>query len=231
MSTIINLTSDDELVKTPFYQKIANIITQLYSSGVLFRIQKNCISGSEIIQKSLEAVGIKSRSIECTVTLINQNQEFAFVGFDDVSFEGEIDTHVVVVTNTIPQILIDTSIARYLPDNHPVVIEAINSTDPDVISEFNIQGVKITYNIKKNIKLPHLHQQTLIERYNYEKTTSRNIKILKYIIFSAIFLGCLNLFFNSWAILMRQEGSIERETISIQIKELKEHLDKLERGK
>lgn len=224
----LTLTKDKELKENPIFKKIEKIINRIYNEGLLDRVRHNCISASEIMQKLLATSGIKSRSIECTLSMIRNEDEYFFIGFDDYSFAGEVDTHVVVITETQPQMLIDLSISHLLPPNHPCIIEKVNSIDPEIISEYNIDGIKMVYNIKRNIKLPHIHQKNVIERFEYEMKTADKLKWVTSLVFVAMILAGINFIFNSWAIAMRYDAEEVRQQMLDNQKELYDKIEHLQ---
>jgi len=195
----MQFASNSKIKDLPEFRKIETILTNLLSSRVIPRLNGNCVIGSELVCSLLQAAGIKSRIVECQLTIKKTSEpiEIYFVGFDNVGFKGELDTHLVVITETKIPILIDVSISQYLPESNSVVVEesCINSKD-NIIGNINLQGYELAYQIKKSVRWPSLHQKNLLERLEYENETNRSLKFLKMIAICAIGISIFNFFLN-----------------------------------
>jgi len=195
----ISVAKDDKVRKSPQFHKIIELLNKLEQGGILGRLSGNCVTASDMIQTMLAQVGIESEVIECQACIYRQGEavEFFFLGYDDTAFAGQVDTHLVVVTKTQVPILIDVSISHLLPYEHPFIVEGVaESKDPTTISEFEYPNFKLTYQKKKNIRVPHLHQKTLLSRFADETKTKAMLKKLGWVVWAGIALGLLNLILN-----------------------------------
>jgi len=195
----INVTNDTVLKKLPQFHKIVELLNRLEQNGILSRLSGNCISASEMIQTMLSQSGIECEIIECQASVYRMNDpvEFFFVGYDNTSFPGQIDTHMVVVTKTEIPVIIDVSIANLLPDSHPYIIDRLNGSVPGELACIKFDNVTVTYQKKKVIRVPQLHQKTIIERISEERKTKDLISKIRIFAMIAVALGLINFTFNS----------------------------------
>lgn len=185
----------DKIKNKTELQKITQALDRLcQSEDVVHRLQGNCIGASDIVQNLLSFYGIESRIVECQLFAIKENKdikEFCFVGFNAIGLNpANVDTHVVVVTLTEEPLLIDASIGHLLHDNLKIVIKKLDPEINDIISKFVIDDISLTYTNKKNIKLPALHQKSLIDRLNDERTFKEKVSFISK---TVIFLGAFSL--------------------------------------
>jgi hypothetical protein len=194
-----NITTDESLKKLPYFHKTVELLNRLEDNGILSRLSGNCISACEMIQTMLTQSGIECEIIECQVSVFKMNDsvEFYFVGYDNTAFPGQIDTHTVVLTKTEVPFIIDVSISNLLPTNHPYIIERANGSNLLEISNVKFDNVTVTYQRKKNIKIPHLHQKTIIERISEERKTKDLISKIRIFAMIAVALGLINFAFNT----------------------------------
>jgi hypothetical protein len=195
----ISVAKDDKVRKSPQFHKIIELLNKLEQGGILGRLSGNCVTASDMVQTMLAQVGIESEVVECQACIYRQGEavEFFFIGYDDTAFAGQVDTHLIVVTKTQLPVLIDVSIGHLLPNEHPYIVEAVqNTTDPNTISEYEYSNFKITYQKKKNIRVPHLHQKTLLSRFADETKTKAMLKKLGWVVWAGIALGLLNFALN-----------------------------------
>ena len=180
MTKLYTLT--ETIKNMPEKDKIVQMLERLSASGIVDRFKGNCISASDIIQNMLSFYGVNSKIIECQVFVVKDNNEikdFRFIGFNDIGFsQNTVDTHVVVVTETNPPVLIDGSLGHLLPNNEHLMLRELDSKDPTCIGTFNIGDVTLTYQNKKNLKLPNLHQKTLVERLKSDGAVATKITFL-----------------------------------------------------
>lgn len=201
------LTMDSELLKSPKYHKIKDIVRKLSQVTSVEQFAGNCISTADIIQHLISHAGIKCKIVECQVCLIRNDgstQDFLFIGYDGRSYPGQIETHTIVITEDDEEpLLIDLSLGHIMPKDKPFIIEKLNGTKPGVISEFNINNINVTYTEKKSVKLPAIHQKTLLQRIVNEQEMAKNIKKLHLFIICAISLGLINFSLNVILIILR----------------------------
>lgn len=159
---------DKGLLKYPFMAGIIQTLDRLNESDTLSRLPGNCISACDIVQNLLHFYGVPSKIVECQVVGIKRNQDmqdFCFIGFNNVGVNtNSIDTHVIVITETLPPVMIDASLGHLLDPHDQIIVRELTETSPDKIGEFPIGDVTFTYFNKKTIKLPSLHQKNMVQR-------------------------------------------------------------------
>lgn len=192
---------------TPYYQKIKEIIDQLRHQEILFRLSGNCIAASDMIQNLLAQHGISSRLVEVQLTATRfyneQQSEFIFVGFDNLKFPGQIDTHLVVITETDIPVLIDCSIGHILKGcDYDHILHDLNSNEHH-LADYRVNDVQLTYQIKKNIRWPAVHQQNLLGRLSEEKRIKDNLQLLKLWTIVGISMSVFNMCANSLLVLLK----------------------------
>lgn len=199
-----DLSNNDKLKALPEYLKIVSVIEGLIPAGTLQKLQGNCVVAAEMICGLLDGVGIKSRIVECQLTITKETDpiELYFIGFDNIGFKGELDTHLIVVTETEIPLLIDVSIGHYLPETRPVIIEEfLSPKDDSIIGQISFDICKLQYTLKKNIKLPTLHQKNIFDRINFEKNIEGTLKFLRMGVICAISLSFINFVLN-WILIV-----------------------------
>jgi hypothetical protein len=201
------LTGDSAILKTPQYHKIKSIVDKLKNTNRLMNFAGNCVSTADIMQHLISHAGIPCKIIECQACLIRNDgdtQDYLFIGFDDKQYPGQIDTHVVVVTTDENPLLIDMSLAHILPKDRPYIVERVRKNDdPNIISEFNLENITITYTEKKMIKLPSIHQKNLLDRIMSEQKLTTGMKHLRAFVMCAVGLGLVNFTLNVLLIILR----------------------------
>jgi hypothetical protein len=195
------ITENEKLLTLSEYKKIATVVNNLIETGTVQKLQGNCISAAELVASLLDSIGISSRIVECQCAITkNQNQkmELYFIGFDNVGFKGELDTHLVVITETEIPILIDLSIGNFLPSDRPVLIEECQpiNTSSALFADIDFENYNLKYSFKKTIKIPSLHQKNIFERIEFEKNIHVSLKFLKIACITAIGLSAFNFFLN-----------------------------------
>lgn len=199
-------TNDKDLAKSENYKKIKEVLGALVKSEGLHTFFGNCVASADIIQTMLARAGISSKILECQVSIIKNEQgakNFLFVGYDNYSYPGQIDTHTVVVTEEEHPIIIDLSLGHALPSHRQIIIDRANGIEPGVIAEFKIDNVTVTYTEKKNLRLAQIHQKNLLQRMINEQNTEKRLAVLKMLIITAITLGLINFTLNITMIILR----------------------------
>lgn len=199
-------TTNHELLRSPQYHKIRDMIERLENGGAVKNFAGNCISTADIVQHLLSRVGISSKIIETQVCLIRDDgktKDYVFVGYDNGSYEGQIDTHTVVITEGERPILIDLSLGHLLPSDRRFVVEYIKYDEPSKLLEMNIANINITYFEKQNIQLPNIHQKNLLQRIVGEQKFEKTLTTLKSFILCALALGLINFTLNVILIVLR----------------------------
>jgi hypothetical protein len=160
--------------------------------------------------------------MECQICItqeVDGNKNYMFVGYDNYSYAGQIDTHTIVVTEGDTPIIIDLSLGHLLPADKQYVIERVNTTGKgtgkglssehrenvgkDVFAEFDFGSCGLTYYEKKNLRLPSIHQKNLIQRIVNEQNVEKSLDALKLFIIGALTLGIINFTLNIVLIVLR----------------------------
>jgi len=196
--------SNDPLLKMPEYFKIMEVLDSLKKNNMLQTFHGNCIAACEITQSMLSQVGIQSRMIEVEllITRKGQQNEFLFIGFDDANYSGQIDTHMVLITDTPQPILIDLSIAYVLPADRSYLIERVNSKN-QTLSEHNIENLSLVYREKKSLRFANIHQKNIISKLLDEQKFRKEFEILKLFLMISLAISAINFTLNSVLILLK----------------------------
>lgn len=201
------MTNDKELIKCKNYVIIQDVLNTLTKSEGMHSFFGNCVASADILQTMLARSGISSKILECQVSIVSSDADggknFLFVGYDNYSYPGQIDTHTVVITEEEHPILIDLSLGHVLPQNKPIIIERVNGIEPGVIADYTINNTRVTYSEKKNLRLAQIHQKNLLQRLVTEQNTQKTLKFLKTLIICAISLGLVNFVLNLTIIILR----------------------------
>lgn len=189
----------------PVYEKLSNpkeyeiikeSVWEMWKSGVITRGSGFCLSMSDMISKVLTIKGIPCELIECDLTVFNSvNPSISLVGHDKVTKSNyeTIDSHVVCLAGTKDKFLIDLSIAHFkdLVERF-FVVQKIEESENSTLGSFNFNGVIWNYNVKKNSKLPELHQQSILNRINTDNKIFQNIKKINIVITIILIFSSLN---------------------------------------
>lgn len=192
---------------TPYYQKIKELLEQVKSQELLPRLSGNCIAASDLIQNLLAQHGINSRIVEvqliATKFYQDNKSEFMFIGFDNLKFPGQLDSHLVVVTDTDIPLLIDASILHILNGTeYQYILHDMNTTDLH-LADYKVNDLQLTYQVKKNIKWPLVHQRNLLERFTEEKKVKETLNLLKIWTIVGIGMSVFNMCANSLLVLLK----------------------------
>lgn len=192
---------------TPYYQKIKEILEQVKSQDILPRLTGNCIAASDLIQNLLGQHGISSRIVEVQLTATrfyeNNTSEFLFVGFDNIKFPGQVDSHLVVITDTDIPLMIDSSIQHILNGTgYDYILHDINTTEHH-LADYRIDNLQLTYQIKKSVKWPVVHQRNLVERMAEEKRVRETLNLLKLWTIVGLGMSIFNMCANSLLVLLK----------------------------
>ncbi len=196
---------NDQLKDDPQFNEIRAVINSLWNAGVIQRGANFCLSMSDIIQKLLAEKGVKSKLVECKLIVMKNNPpQLTIVGQEDqfnLNTENQLDSHVVVVTETQIPMIIDTSIG-YIDQNVPYVVAPLNGAG-DYLGQYDINGSKWTYIRKTRESLPFLHQQSILERIKKDSTVDTSLKNLKFLITVAISISIINFILNNALIVLK----------------------------
>lgn len=196
--------SNDPLLKRPEYFKILEVLQSLERNQLLKTFHGNCIAATEIIQSMLSQVGIQSRVVEVQLLITRKAspEEFLFIGFDGTDFPGQIDTHMVLITETPQPIIIDVSIAHVLPSDKCYLVECVNST-PNSLSEHQIENLSLVYQEKRNIRFPNIHQKTLINRIIDDQKVRSDLDKFHLLLIVSLSISGVNFVLNAILILLK----------------------------
>lgn len=206
MSNNLPIDSSSELFNTPESMKILEVVDTLYKSGMAVNFAHNCIAACDILQASLHTVGIKSKIIEVQLNIFRDDgsdkKDYLYIGYDGATFPGEIDTHVVVITETKEPILIDLSLGHVLPSNKNRILTKCNPSNK-YLAILDVENLKLSYFIKSNVKLPYLHQKNLVERMIEDNKTRNTVEQLKVFIYFLMGLSIINFTLNSILLILK----------------------------
>lgn len=206
MSNNLPIDSTNELFNSPEIVKILEVVDSLYASGMAINFAHNCIASADILQASLQTVGIKSKILEVQLNVFRDdgtnNKDYLYIGYNGTTFRDEIDTHVVVITETKEPILIDLSLGHILPSDKNRVITKCNPSNNHLAS-LDIGSLKLSYFIKTAIKLPHIHQKNIIERMIEDRKTRDIVEQLRFFTFFVMTLSIINFTLNSALLVLK----------------------------
>lgn len=178
---MVKLLETSDIKHLEEYNIIKNIVQEMERSGILSRLQGNCVGACDLLSSMLLHQGIDSKIVECHVSVKNNNTSppsYTFIGYDGLSHKEQIDVHTVVVTNTKNMLLIDLSIALSLTSNVSYIVGKVVS-DPHTLGQYYFDGLEVRYNLKKNVKLPSLHQKSIIQRIKEEEAVKEKLRSLQ----------------------------------------------------
>jgi hypothetical protein len=188
------LTRDEELRKTPYYNKAISIIQGLWNSGVIQRAPGQCLSVSDMMYKLLTFEGVPCKIVECNLIVWSKNKpKLDVVGFENLlgCDPNMINTHVICVTNTEIPMLIDLSISNIDP-NIPFICERLKSEDFQILSQYEFENSTWKYGHKQTSAIPELHQKTILERINYDNQIDKKFKVITKVIIGLSIITILN---------------------------------------
>jgi hypothetical protein len=188
-------TTSEKIKNTIEYKKIQEIIERMDRTNLIWLGRGQCISMSDVICAALFQAGIKSKMVECQVFVTNENvnpSQSVSVGYDNSLQSGQIDTHVVVVTDTETPIIIDASLSYLLPDGKNILVDEVVNLPNRVFCDVKKDGFSLTYQQKTSNKVIFEHQKSIIERIETDRQIFKNLKYLKIFIIIALVLGSLN---------------------------------------
>jgi len=138
-------------------QKIQAVLQMLQDSGLIKKYLGACTAASKILYSLLLQNGIKSRVVICNAMLRvhkpNEPQQLIVIGFAET---GKLDKnledlHAVVITETNPRWLIDTSIGLHLPTEHKIICEVADEHDIH-LGNYSNPLYSITYTMRNLTK-------------------------------------------------------------------------------
>ena len=200
----------EEFLKMTEYQSVKKITEQFIQTSNPTAFIGNCVATSDIIQTLLSRHGINSQIVECQAAIFKIEPEgrvnYMFVGYDNYSYPGQIDTHTVVITEGKSPILVDLSLGFVLPANKKYLIadaKKNNSSEEKIICKVQFDDYEIVYYEKTSIRLPGIHQKNLMQRIVTEQQISKTVEHLKIFVMCAVGLGLVNFSLNIVMIILR----------------------------
>lgn len=187
----IFLSTKSEFNNSETYKKICKVIKKLDRAGIIRLASGYCLSSCDIIQTALKHESINCRLVECSCTISNKDTIWA-VGYEQVINPGEIDTHVVIITDTNPSFLIDASIGHKIGG---VIVDVLPKTEivgnDKILADYYFidDQLKATYIEKKFQRMPYLHQSSILNRIEMDNTIFKEIRYLKYLNYIGISLS------------------------------------------
>jgi len=182
--------------ETTVQKQIENLLDGLNQQGILIRGAGYCFSMSEMLQTMLQQRGIESRIVEVKLTVMSQDPPlYRAIGHDNLNNHNEIDTHVVVVTETTPPYLIDASICHLLQPLKiiPYILAPLDMNYiRGIVLEYETHDSKWVYEEKANPKMPAIHQQNVLARMNNEREVKRQLYWLRILILVALTVSLVN---------------------------------------
>lgn len=183
----------------PVYSIIMGIIVGFDNTGVVSKSRGYCLGVSDLMQKTLLQQGIKSKLVECKLSVIFNNvPEMIVIGHNDSGFEencglDEMSTHVVVITETEVPYLIDLSIG-HIDKAIPYIVRPLNAPDNQVpcISEFEFPTSTWTYHEKQNKLLPKLHEASILNRIKTDNQIKKDISTFRLFLIALSVITSLN---------------------------------------
>jgi hypothetical protein len=180
-------------------QKIQSVIDTLERQGIIYRGAGYCISMSDIVMNMLKHQGIDSYMKEVKLTVFNEEPfGVMMLGHDDNTTENKpklVDTHVVTITATDPPYLLDLSIRNVRPDIVPYIFEPINehvAGDRAELLTVKIKDSTWLYQDKGTNKLPRLHNQSMIRRFELDHSIQRQLKWMRGMMIALMLLVLAN---------------------------------------
>jgi hypothetical protein len=140
--------------------------------------------------------------VECQLAITHKKDDAIWlIGFDNQKsgdLRNEVDTHVVIVTDTEIPMLIDLSISHKLPEDMNAIIDAVELSDNKVIATINHPGVSLIYQERERFKLPLLHQTSIVDRIKTDKKIFKDMKFLMSLVIFSVCVSSINLIRGSY---------------------------------
>jgi hypothetical protein len=189
------LTTSERIKNTSDYIKIKSVIDRMDRANLIWLGRGQCIGMSDVICTALHQVGIKSKMVECQVIITNNNiqpPESVSIGYENSAAEGQIDTHVVVVTDTDIPMIIDASISYLLPSNKSILVDEVVDQSNRVFCNVSAGGFDLTYQKRLANKVIFEHQRSILERIETDRNIFQNLGFLKTLVIVALAVSSIN---------------------------------------
>ena len=173
-------TKNKKLRESKEYKIAMEAIANLWNSGIILRGSGYCHSLSDMIHKIFLCNNIKSRLVECSVVVTTKNPPTLNLLGEEFSESTEktrtgeqMNTHVICITETPIQMIIDLSVYYMYPMTKVPFIceELIEDKKSDISGVYKIEYPNSTwiYQEKKEQKIPEIHQTSILKRYKTDK--------------------------------------------------------------
>jgi len=181
----------EEHKKDPEYQKILELIDTCHKQGVFDLGRGYCSTTSLVLQSILHINNIQTEIIEVATVINYDDGTQWFLGFDHVIHENQVPSHVVLITKTKTPYLIDLSIGHLLQGELGICskINLAKHINSDVLAEYTIGKYKFLYRQKLTHKFSQVYETSILNRINTDKKIFSDIKVLKYLNYTAIILS------------------------------------------
>lgn len=189
------LTTSERIKNTSDYKKIKEVLDRMERTNLIWLGRGQCISMSDVICAALFQAGIKSKMTECQVVITNKNIEphqSVSVGYDSSIQPGQIDTHVVCITETEIPMVIDASISYLLPEKKKIIIEEVVNLSNRIFCDIKHEGFELTYQQKTTNKVIFEHQRSILERIQTDNKIFKNLGFLKLLVILALTISTIN---------------------------------------
>lgn len=173
------------------YKIVQGVVSEMQQQNLMVHGAGFCWAMSDLVFQRLKQLGIKSRIVECELTVVCIDPPvFNVIGNNNVPEKPEqIATHVVVITEHPEQpLLIDCSIQHVLPNPYAWVCAMTNDT-PDVMAQIKRGAWMLTYRNKIGSQFPKLHQFNIVERIKLDEELRAGIRRNKLLTLFVIVLG------------------------------------------
>lgn len=206
------LTEDYTTTQNEEYYNITRVLLSLISNGSVRLMDGYCLTACETIRTALKSFGIESKIYECQCSLIYTDVEppvYWFIGFDNLKKDDEVDTHLILITETKIPFIIDASISSKLPISKPVIVDVFKderNEEYKIMSSYEMKEfrLRIVYQQKQVQKMARNIQTSIIDRIKTDKKIFEQIEVLKKLNYIGIFFGIFSLiavihqFFRWW---------------------------------
>lgn len=190
-----------ELRQDPTYQRVQDVLADLWRAGLIQRGSGYCIGMSDLVVTMLRQKGIHARMVECQLTLLGSNPPtFALVGHPRNNVEqmqdADVDTHCVAVVDQgeIP-LLIDCSIGHLRPGEVPFICDELNGRkgqESTLLAEYKYGTGTWVYHVKESSRIPHIHQFSMVERIQKDRKIQQDITRMRWLVAFLVLVVSVN---------------------------------------
>lgn len=218
------------MTKTP-EQTINEICEDLERKGMILLGHNFCFAMSEIVQHQLKTHGIESRLVECQLTFITKSPPMLkLIGSGhSQNTEKSFDAHMVVITDTEPEYLIDLSQGVRIV--LPVEIDSKNHLR---LATYDDRDIAVWYKENPEPEFPPVYNQNSLARMRSERDIRNNLKWLKIIVITLLTVSSINAvrgFYDFYQVYVINNNwgpeSISRQELYDRVDQLDHKLDQL----